>query len=203
MKATQLTAVLIAIGVALAAPAFAQEGADTPPEQTITHAQLARMLVEKLGLTRVLPANPSDFECIMVLAQNGIFPSPTLTPTDENPAPGWSLDPEAKVTYADLAVILVRALGLTDKVEGDKADIQNWVNVLKNFQIPHESAAAGIGAVKPLDQVLTALPLFQLTPDPLNRRLIPESEALQLLGVLTFPDMNPAAPPKPRPVTPV
>ena len=195
-------AAVVATGMGMATPAIAQEGAEVAQDKTITHAQFARLLVERLGLLRVLPANPSAFECMMILAQNGIFPSPTLTPTEQNPAPGWSLDPEAKVSYADLAVVLVRAMGLADKVEGDKADVQNWVNVLKNLQIPYESATAGLSALKPLEQVLTALPLFQMSPDPLNQRFVQEPEGLQLLGVLTFPDLNVAPPAKPKPVTP-
>ncbi len=197
-----LLAVTIAMGAVGFSTAFAQGEADVPKNDTVTHGQLARMLVQKLGLTRVLPANPSDFECIMMLAQNGIYPSPTLKPTEQNPAPGWSLDPEAKVTLADLAVVLVRALGLTDKVEGDVADVQNWVNVLRNLQIPHETVTGGLAEVKPLDQVLTALPLFQMSPDPLTKRYIPESDALMLVGILTFPNLHVPVPAKPKPVTP-
>jgi hypothetical protein len=145
----------------------------------------------------------------MILSQNGIFPSPTLTPTPENPTPGWNLDQNVKVTMADLAVIMVRALGLTDQVKGDRADPQNWVNVLKDLQVPYETIGGGVQQMTPLSRVLVGLPLFQMSTDPLDKRLIPESDVLLLMGAIPLPNLG-AAPagqaqqdgPPPQPATP-
>ena len=191
---------VILAGVGGVAPVRAQAvaEADAPPA-LMTQGELAQLMVKKLGLFRQLPASPSDFECIMVLSQNGIFPSPTLMPTEQNPAPGWNLTGDAEVTLADLAVVLVRALGLVEEVEGDVADPQNWVNVLKNLQVPHESIGAGVAQMRPLDQVLVGTPIFQLSPDPLTKRLISESDTNDLFNIIQLPVIGATLPPSRRP----
>ncbi len=186
------------------APAPSQEQA----AKLMTHGELAQLLVRKLGLYRFLAANPTDVECMILLAQNGVFPSPTLTPTEQDPTPGWSLDPAKEVSLADLAVVLVRALRLEGQVQGDKADPQNWLNVLKEVQVPTDTIGAGVAALAPLGDALQALPLFQVTPEPLARRYIPESTAAAVINTIAFPDLGaqrpppPPAGPPPRPVTP-
>lgn len=194
-------------GAGLVANASAQEGA-APAQQAVTQGQVAQMLVKQLGLWKQLPANPTDFQCIEILTQNGIFPSPTLTPTEANPAPGWDLSGDAAVTADQLAVLLVRALGLADKVEGDVADIANWVNVLKGVNVPAEKGS--IDLVKPIDQVLVGHPIFQVTPDPLTKRFVPEPLISQIINlILAEPRVKPQPLPppseegkKPKPVTP-
>ncbi len=172
----------------------------------MTHGELAQILVRKLGLYRLLPVNPTDMECMILLAQNGIFPSPTLVPTEQNPVPGWSLDPDKEVTLAELAVVLVRALRLEGKVQGDPADPQNWLNVLKDVQVPTDSIGAGVAALVPLSDVVEARPIFQVTQDPIQRRYLPEPSAIQILNTIVFPDLRPPtvppAGPPPVPVTP-
>ncbi len=191
-------------GAGFAVTALAQEG--SAPAEAATQGQVAQMLVKQLGLWKQLPANPTDFQCIEILTQNGIFPSPTLKPSEANPAPGWDLSGDAAITAEQLAVLLVRALGLADKVEGDVADIANWVNVLKNVNVPAEKGS--IELVKPLDQVLVAHPIFQLTPDPLAKRFVPEPLVSQIINLILAEPRVPTAPtppeegPKPKPVTP-
>jgi len=194
-------------GAGLVVTASAQE-ASAPAQEAVTQGQVAQMLVKQLGLWKQLPANPTDFQCIEILTQNGIFPSPTLKPTEANPAPGWDLSGDAAVTAEQLAVLLVRALGLADKVEGDVADIANWVNVLKGVNVPAEKGS--IDLVKPLDQVLAGHPIFQVTPDPLTKRYVPEPMVIQIINLilaepLVKPQPLPKPPeegPKPKPVTP-
>lgn len=188
-------------------PAMAQEGAAAEggaAEAVLTQGKVAQMLVKQLGLWKQLPANPTDFQCIEILTANGIYPSPTLTPSEANPAPGWDLSGDAAITADQLVVLLVRALGLVDRVEGDIADIQNWVNALKNFNVPTE--VGGIELVKPLDQVLVGHPIFQVTPDPLSKRFIPEPLIIQILGtIFAEPRTLPTGAeegPKPPPATP-
>ncbi|MCX7818179.1 MAG: hypothetical protein N2652_03065 [Kiritimatiellae bacterium] len=189
------------------AQAPAQAAAQEPAPKLLTHGELAQLLVRKLGLYRFVAANPTDVECMILLAQNGVFPSPTLTPTEQNPAPGWSLDPAKEVSLADLAVVLVRALRLEGQVEGDKGDPQNWLKVLKDVQVPTDTVGAGLAALSPLADALQALPLFSVTPEPLARRYLPESTAAALINTIAFPDVAgprrvPPPGPPPRPVTP-
>lgn len=188
-------------------PAIAQEAAGTEgvaAEAPLTQGKVAQILVKQLGLWKQLPANPTDFQCIEILTANGIYPSPTLTPSEANPAPGWDLSGDTAITADQLVVLLVRALGLADRVEGDVADIQNWVNVLKNVNVP--TTVEGIELVKPLDQVLVGHPIFQVTPDPLTKRFIPEPLIIRLIGtIFAEPRTLPTAPeegPKPPPATP-
>lgn len=205
---------MFAVGMAvvcsalLAAPvaAVAQEGG--AEGAVMTQGQLAQMLVAKLGLLHILlPPNPSDLECIMALSQAGIFPSPTLTPTEQNPTPGWSLDPNTPVTLAELAVILVRALGLEDTVEGDKSDPQNWLNALQAVNVPTDTVQGGVQNVKPLHQVLQEIVASRTSTDPLVSKYIPDSRGGWLIDTITFPDIKSAKKEladegKPVPITP-
>jgi microcompartment protein CcmK/EutM len=209
--ATMMVAAVVGVTVAQQQEAASGSSGGNPEgseskTRLMTHGELAQILVRKLGLYRLLPVNPTDMECMILLAQNGIFPSPTLKPTEQNPVPGWSLDPEREVTLADLAVLLVRALRLEGSVQGDPADPQNWLNVLKDVQVPTDSIGAGVAALVPLSDVVEARPIFQVTQDPIQRRYIPEPTTIQLLNTLVFPDLRPPtvppAGPPPVPVTP-
>ena len=83
------------------------------------------------------------------------------------------MDGKAEVTLADLAVVLVRSLRLEDQVQGNKDDVQNWLNALKTVNVPVDSVGAGVATLSPLSEVLVKLPIFQTTIDPLVRRFIP------------------------------
>ena len=156
----------------------------------MSQGELAQLLVKKLGLLSYLPPNPSDLECIMILSQNGIFPSPNLAPTEQNPTPGWNLDPTTKVTLADLSIILVRALGLEGTVQGDKADPQNWLNALQGVNVPTDTVEGGVQALIPLATALQNLAASNTSTDPLAKIYIPESSGSGLLNTLTFPDVE-------------
>ncbi len=192
--------------MAQAKPAGGAANGNGQKAQVMTHGELAQLLVEKLGLYRLLPANASVIDYIMLLMQNGIYPSPTLQATAQTPAPGWSLDGTAEVTLADLAVVLVRALRLEDQVKGDRGDVQNWLNALKDINVPVDSVGAGVATLTPLSETLVNLPIFQTTIDPLVRRYIPFPEIIPP----TVKEVRVPAPvivtreqgPKPKPVTP-
>ncbi len=212
MKKLALSVLAAVFASTLVAGYFARaaEGEGTPSDvqvpKLMTHGELAQLLVRKLGLYRVLPANPNDLDCMMVLAQNGIYPSATLKPTEQQPLAGWSLSGDTEVSQADLAIVLVRALGLVGEVQGDIADPKNWLDVLAKVEVPADTVGAGVAELKPLGEITTAIPIFQITGEPLVRRYIPESEILPLLDTVRFPDI-PVQPggeegPKPKPVTP-
>jgi hypothetical protein len=167
--------------------------------EMMSQGELAQLLVKKLGLLPYLPPNPSDLECVMVLSQNGIFPSPTLTPTEQNPTPGWNLDPNTKVTLAELAVLLVRALGLESSVQGDKADAQNWLNVLQGVNVPTDTVEGGVQALIPLSAALQNITAGRSSINPLAKVYIPDSTGSGLISTVIFPSVGTDAPAAPRP----
>lgn len=215
MKKVAVAIVAAVFAVALVGGFYARAAeTETPSDvqvpKLMTHGELAQLLVRKLGLYRVLPANPNDLDCMMVLAQNGIYPSATLTSTEQQPLAGWSLGGDTEVSQADLAIVLVRALGLVGDVQGDVADPKNWLDVLAKVEVPADTVGAGVAELKPLGEITTSIPIFQITGEPLVRRYIPESDILPMLDTVRFPDVGVIQPPptvgeqgpKPKPVTP-
>lgn len=181
-------AVFAAPTVVAAAEAAAPAGQD----EKMSQGELAQLLVRKLGLLRFLSPNPSDLECIMILSQNGIFPSPNLNPTEQNPTPGWNADPSVQVTLADLAVVLVRAMRLEGSVQGDKNDPQNWLNALQAVNVPTDTVEGGVQVLKPLASLLQNIAQRTTSADPLVLTYIPESSGGGLLNTITFPDIKSA-----------
>jgi hypothetical protein len=170
----------------------AADPAPAAQDERMSQGELAQLLARKLGLSRFLPANPSDLECIMILSQNGVFPSPNLTPTEQNPTPGWNADPSVQVTLADLAVVLVRAMRLEGTVQGDRSDPQNWLNALQAVNVPTDTVEGGVQVLKPLATLLQNIAQRSTSGDPLVRTYIPESTGGGLLNTITFPDIKDA-----------
>ena len=173
----------------------------------MNHGELAELLVRKLGLFRLMPANATPLDAMMILSQQGIFPSPSLKPTEQNQTPGWKLDAKSEVSLADLAVVIVRALGLEGKVQGDKNDPQNWLDVLKEIQVPVDSIGAAVGTTQPLGRLLVNLPIFAVTEDPIVKRFIPLDTTTGVINSLTLPNVGGQLPtgetgPPPKPATP-
>lgn len=174
---------------AITAPVRTAVAEDDDSADMLTQGQFAQLIVKKLGLLGLLPPNPSDLQCMMILSQNGIFPSPTLQPTEQNPTPGWNLDPNVRVTLADVAVTLVRALGLEDTVAGDKADPQNWLNALQAVNVPTDTVQGGVQTVAPLSSQLLSVAASQNSGDPLTRVFLPATSGSGLINTMTFPDI--------------
>lgn len=189
-KLMQVAMLAAVVGLCWAWQAAPAQEAETP--KLMTQGELAQLLVKKLGLYRALPANPTDLECIMVLSQNGVYPATQLKAVEDE-TPGWSLSEDAEATMADLVILLVRALGLEDEVEGDMQDEQNWVNVLKAYEIPFDSIGEGVAQLTPLTEIPVMIPLFQISEDPLRKRFIPESDSEDIFDLLALPDIGPVA----------
>lgn len=187
-----LTMLCAAVFAAPTVVAAADAAAPAGQEEKMSQGELAQLLVRKLGLLRFLSPNPSDLECIMILSQNGIFPSPNLTPTEQNPTPGWNADPSVQVTLADLAVVLVRAMRLEGTVQGDKNDPQNWLNALQAVNVPTDTVEGGVRVLKPLATLLQNIAQRSTSSDPLVLTYIPESSGGGLLNTITFPDIKSA-----------
>lgn len=181
-----------------AMPAFSQNLGSTvlcapAAEGVMTQGEFARKLCEQMGLYRFLPANPSALDCMILLTQNGIFPSLSSIPTPENPNPGWNLAADAPLTVAEMAVLLVRAMGMEDTVQGDVADPANWLAVVANLQIPTDPAGA-LGATGFLRDIESAIPIFALTGDALTARPASEDGALAILSNIILPVITPNGP---------
>ncbi len=195
---------------------MAQEAAAAGDETVMSQREFAEVLVRKLGLFRLLPGNPGPLDCMMLLSQYGIYPSTSTKPTDSDPTPGWTLDADAAVTLDQFAVVLVRALGLQDTVEGDVQDPQNWLDALKKAEVEVTNVTDGLAGLTPLASIAAVQPIFETISDPITLRFIPDS-LVQLINTITFPEYAPSAPapivpqrrprpreegPEPQPLTP-
>ncbi len=195
---------MMRLGVAAALAVFVSgslpvQAQDAPPAGTaastavMTHGAFARKLCERLGLYRFLPANPSDLDCMILLSQNGIFPSISSAPTPENPTPGWNLDAKAPLTVAEMAVLLVRAMKMEDSVKGDVNNPENWLAVLRDYQIPVDQPEGALGETRYLRDLRLAIPIFEITGDPLVARHAPEAGILEILGNINLYFIKPDA----------
>ena len=187
--------------------AMAQEAPPAGEPGVMNQQQFADILVRKLGLFRLLPGTPGALDSMILLTQYGIYPSVSSKPTDADPAPGWSLDPNAPVTLEQFAVVMVRALKLQDTVEGDVMDPQNWLDALKKAGVEVTNVADGVASLVPLEDIPAMQPIFEVTGDPITLRFIPDS-VVALINTISFPEFAPAGQKpqeegrKPRPVTP-
>lgn len=212
-KAMLLTvSLLCACGLAGSFPALAEaapeEGVKAAPEG-MTQGELAQLLVQKLGLYRILPLNASDLECVEVLMRYGIYPSAAL----EGPDAGWDIEKE--VTAIDFVRILVRALGLQGEVV-DPNNEARWMEVLKSSGVSIETVVDGVEGMRPIYEMIMSFPSFSLTQDPLYKNPIAKSDVLDALDAINLPHVasivitpptprppRPPDPPRPDPVTPV
>ena len=134
-----LVALMVAPAIGMAQGKKAKgEDSKAQVSKPVTHPQLAELLVKALGLVRFLPASPTAQQMFTVLMQNGIVPQD-----------GWKLD--AVVTKADLARVIVQALGMEDRVENPN-DPQSWINLLKQAGISLERLSQTIQSVEALPE---------------------------------------------------
>lgn len=203
MMAVLAGAWVVAPVVAADAPADKQKKdepaaeADTGAPALLTLGDLAQVLVRKLGLLGQLgTATPTAIQCIDMLTRFNIVPSVTLTPGGDAAAQGWS-DVAAPVEPKTLAIVLVRALGLTDEVSknGDVSNPDSWVKVLDNVQVPYDTVGAGVSQLMPVSEVIAAIPVRASTPEPLDKVYIPASGGLGIIEAIAqtgtmFPDLS-------------
>jgi len=139
------------------APPPAQQKAPAPRAGEVTHAELAKILVNLLALSRFLPPDPSAQQCFGILLQNEIAPPD-----------GWKQD--AVVTKGDLAVVLVKCLkAMGEQVDIDANDIKQAMQYLKEQGIPIDTIGEGVSVVEPLANPV-AVQVFAPTSDPLEKR---------------------------------
>ena len=104
----------------------------------VTDGELAQWLVRVLGLSRFLPAAPTDLECFQILMQNNILP-----------ADGWQKD--RTVTMGALARVVVQGLGRQSEVQNPQDDA-SWVNFLKEIGIDFGTIGEAVENLEPLPQ---------------------------------------------------
>ena len=114
---------LVLLASLVTVTAFAAKKESSQP--VVTQAMLAEELAKALGLMTALPTGDTDQQRFAVMMQNGICPKD-----------GWVAD--KVVTKADLARVLVQAMGLEDEVENPD-DIGSWIRVLQDHDISLDS----------------------------------------------------------------
>lgn len=151
-----------------------------PQQDAARHGLLAQLLVLQTGLYRYLPLNPTDYECFVILALNGI-----------EPLGGW--DAGKVVTRGDLARVIGQALGLHDRVR-DQADPRAWMDALATMNIQITTIGEAVQHVGPISHRALVFPVF----DPVG----PAGEQVITPPDLAFVIRNVFPPETRKPVTP-
>jgi hypothetical protein len=101
----------------------------------VTQGELAQLMVNVLGLSRFLPPTPTDAECVAILMVNGI-----------SPFEGWQNS--EVVTRADLAKVVVEAMGRSSEVENPE-DPASWIGFLESIDVPIMTVGQAADTVGP------------------------------------------------------
>jgi hypothetical protein len=157
----------------------------------VTESEFARWLVQVLGLSRFLPAAPSDHECFAILLQNGI-----------KPKDGWSAD--NTVTRGTLARVTVQAMGKVSEVK-DPAKDESYIEYLRGLGIEIGTIGEAVETLEALDAPL-ANEALTVTTDPLEKvhriRPVDEQQMGADLSMITRVFTEAVVPPGPPPMTP-
>lgn len=160
MKRFLMSITMFATGLALclgATNAFAAEKSSVAAEEQdklVNEGELAQWLVRVLGLSRFLPASPTDLDCFAILMQNNIMPKD-----------GWKQDRD--VTMGNLARVMVLALGKQGEVENPDND-ESWVDYLKSAGIDFGTIGEAVDNLEPLPQPVGTEAIVVST-DPLGK----------------------------------
>lgn len=182
------TLMVLMVAILTATMAFAAK-----PEQgqNVTYAQLAELLVKALGLADSLPAGATPQQMFDALSLNGI-----------SPAEGWTVDSEAEVSTADLARVLVQALGGQDNVE-NPADPKSWVEALKAMGYSLDSASEAMDSVSNTEVLPQSVvhPLSATSTDPLLADIdgARPLSAAELINGEVYVPVKPEPEPQPTP----
>jgi len=158
--------VLVAVlCIAVAVPAVTALEKETEPAKVkkvaapktaeVTQAELARLLVEVMGLSRFLPASPSDQQRFRMLLNNGI-----------SPACGWK--PEKPVVRADLARVITCMMKKQGEIKHPE-DPKEWIDYLKSQGVPLDAVGETVSYGAPLAEPV-APHVVDAQVDPLVKR---------------------------------
>ncbi len=141
--------------LALLALPFATTGvAQEDDEQLMTESELALKLVQVLGLSPMLPVNPSPAEAYQILLLNGV-----------SPKDGWNST--NLVNFGNLARILVQSMGAEDDIEDTTSD-KAYVDYLKSIGVEFGTIQDAIDQTSPIAQPL-ANEAIKVSTDPLKK----------------------------------
>jgi len=183
-------------------PAAAPAEGSTAEDNVMNEEQLAKMLVNVLGLAAMLPPNPQQADVFGILMQNEVVP--------QN---GWNAT--NLVTEATVARVLVQSMGDADKVENPD-DPKSWIDYLKSIGIEFASIEDALEQTEPMTDPV-ALQAVEVSTDPLRkvpsirpadeqqlgadlqsfRRLLSAEDVANI-----FAQPEPPEPPQPEPATP-
>lgn len=147
-------AVLVLVATLMSAcvvPSVKAQASAAPAKQS----ELAELLVNLLGLSQYLPASPTAQQVFAALLANSIAP-----------ANGWNA--KASVTKADLARVIVQAMGQASDVQNPD-NPQSWVNHLKGLNVSLDSIGNAVDGLSPLSEPVAGnLSQAGTTWDPLD-----------------------------------
>ena len=161
MKKLFTIAMIAIVGVAVSLP-YVRAAEDSGQ---VTQVELARLLVNMTGLSDNLSANPTAAEMFAALMASGVAP-----------ADGWK--GSQVVTRADLARVIVQAIGDADEVSNPD-DPKAWIDYLKSIGVPIDTIGQAMANAEPKGDKIAANPAFGSTVDPINRpgpRRLPDSD---------------------------
>lgn len=156
MKRSIGISLAVLLGIAFLLPsALAVE--DEPEAAEVTQLQLAEILVNMLGLTRNLPADPTAQEKFAALMTNGVVPQE-----------GWVAT--SVVTKATLARLVVQAMGRADEIENPD-DPSAWIDFLVANDIPIDTVGQAADNLEPLaEPVVDNVVKRSTSSDPMVRQ---------------------------------
>lgn len=157
-----------------------------PQTQLVTEGEFAHWLVQVLGLSRFLPASPSDQECFAILLQNSI-----------SPKDGWNAG--NTVTRGTLARVAVQAMGRVTEVK-DQAKDESYIEFLKGLGIEIGTIGEAVETLDELDIPL-ANQAVSVSTDPLGKvhRIRPVDESQLGADMVMISSVFNAAAPEPEP----
>lgn len=142
---------------------------EAPKSQTqlVTEGEFAHWLVQVLGLSRFLPAAPSDQECFTILLQNSI------TPKD-----GWNST--NTVTRGTLARVTVQSMGKANEVKDPTKD-ESYIEYLRGIGIEIGTIGEAVENLDMLNDPLAEVAVSVET-DPLAKKARIRPTGEQQLG---------------------
>jgi hypothetical protein len=184
-----LMGALLGVGVSASA-AGTDKGSQQQEQKTklVTEGEFARWLVNVLGLTRTIPADPSEQDCFAILLQNSI-----------SPKAGWNST--NLVTMGTLARVVVQSLHKQGEVTNPAEDA-SWINYLKSIGIDFGTIGQAMAALGPIDPAYAGEAAVTTT-DPLKKQakirpLDEQQFGADLQSLRSLP--APLAPPTTQPV---
>jgi len=120
----------------------------------VSQAELAKLLVEVLGLAKFLPADPTPAQCFAILMANGITPKE-----------GW--DTGTAVTRADLARVIVQAMKKSSEIKNPD-EPQPWIDYLVGIGVPIDTVGLATKPLEPLALPITPR-MYTAQVDPLTK----------------------------------